>query len=240
MPLHDHFHPPLSKQKNWEGFHGLWPGLITVQLNQMLPTRFEAEPSVHVGAAIEVDVATLESPGTSDWNHTTSGDLAVALSTPSLAIETDTPTESEYEIRVFDLARNRRLVAAIELVSPSNKDRPESRQVFVSKCRALLRSGVSVTIVDIVTARRFNLYAELLEFVGQVDPTFGPEPPGLYAAACRWIPRGRRHLLETWSYTLQLDQPLPTVPLWLAENFAVPLDLEASYAQTCQALRITN
>ncbi|MGL4423714.1 MAG: DUF4058 domain-containing protein, partial [Gemmataceae bacterium] len=60
MPLRDHFHPPLSSRKNWEGFHGLWPGLITVKLNQLLPERFEAEPSIHIGSAIEVDVATLD------------------------------------------------------------------------------------------------------------------------------------------------------------------------------------
>jgi hypothetical protein len=53
MPLRDHFHPPLSRTKNGEGFHGLWPGSMTVQLNELLPARFEAEPSVHVGSEIE-------------------------------------------------------------------------------------------------------------------------------------------------------------------------------------------
>jgi hypothetical protein len=37
---------------------------------------------------------------------------------------------------------------------------------------------------------------------------------------------------------MQIGQPLPTLPLWLADNFSVPLDLEASYEETCQALRI--
>ena len=59
----------------------------------------------------------------------------------------------EYEVRVFDLKRDRRLVAAIELVTPSNKDRPESRQVFVAKCQSLLRQGVSLVIIDVVTVR---------------------------------------------------------------------------------------
>jgi hypothetical protein len=38
--------------------------------------------------------------------------------------------------------------------------------------------------------------------------------------------------------TLELGQPLPTLPLWLAENFAVPLELEMSYEETCRTLRI--
>jgi hypothetical protein len=35
-------------------------------------------------------------------------------------------------------------VAAIEIVSPANKDRPEHRRKFVAKCAALLQQGVSV------------------------------------------------------------------------------------------------
>ena len=52
-------------------------------------------------------------------------------------------------------------MAAVEIVSPGNKDRPESREAFVSKCHALLRQNVCVAIVDPVTERQANLYAEL-------------------------------------------------------------------------------
>jgi hypothetical protein len=45
-------------------------------------------------------------------------------------------------------------------------------------------------------------------------------------------------LLETWPQTLALGQPLPTVPLWLADNLAVPLELEESYEQSCSILNI--
>jgi len=74
-------------------------------------------------------------------------------------------------------------VAAIELVSPGNKDRPEKRNAFVSKCAALLQKGVAVCIVDVVTTRQFNLYAELLQFLGQSDP--GRTVP---APLCRVVP----------------------------------------------------
>ena len=45
------------------------------------------------------------------------------------------------------------LLAAIEIVSPANKDRPENRRAFAAKCAALLRQGVAVSILDVVTAR---------------------------------------------------------------------------------------
>ena len=156
----------------------------------------------------------------------------------SVAVETDLLNTDEYEVRVYDAARGRRLVAAVEIVSPSNKDRPESRRGFVAKCEALLHQGVSVSIVDLVTSRRFNLYTELLALVGQTNASMGDEPPAIYAAACRWTERGSKRILETWSHVLTIGQPLPTLPLWLAVNFSIPLDLEATYEETCRVLRI--
>ena len=33
-------------------------------------------------------------------------------------------------------------------------------------------------------------------------------------------------------------QPLPTLPIWLKESWAISLDLEASYEESCRTLRI--
>ena len=89
----------------------------------------------------------------------------------SLAIETEVPDFDEYEVRIYDAQRGRTLVATIEIVSPANKDRPEHRNAFVGKCAALLQKGVAVSIVDLVTVRHFNLYADVLAFLGHTDPT---------------------------------------------------------------------
>ncbi|NLX97092.1 MAG: hypothetical protein GXY83_13030 [Rhodopirellula sp.] len=127
--------------------------------------------------------------------------------------------------------------AAIEIVSPGNRDRPENRRAFVAKCAALLQEQVSVVIVDLVTVRHFNSYADLLEWIGRSDPGLGADPPGIYAAACRTTRQNRQWLVETWVRPLTVGLPLPTLPLWLADNLAVPLELEASYEETCRALR---
>ncbi len=87
-------------------------------------------------------------------------------------------------MRVYDTELGRLLVAAIEIVSPANKDRPESRRAFVAKCAALLQQRVSVTIIDLVTDHHFNLYHDLLEFIGQTNGSPEQAPP-IYAAACR-------------------------------------------------------
>ena len=46
-------------------------------------------------------------------------------------------------------------------------------------------------------------------------------------------------LIESWMQPLSIGRPLPTLPLWLADDLAVPLDLEASYEQTCRILRLS-
>ncbi|MEZ6087094.1 MAG: DUF4058 family protein [Pirellulaceae bacterium] len=96
---------------------------------------------------------------------------------PTLTLELD-PTEIyEYEVLIFDQQRGRELVAAIEIVSPANKDRPETRQAFVSKCAALLQKKICVSIVDLVTVKNFNLYCEVLDVFGQTGSAFAPIHP---------------------------------------------------------------
>jgi hypothetical protein len=211
MPLRDHFHPPVSLEATWDALHGMWPAEIVRQLRQRLPQGYVAAPTVHPGSQVEVDVA----------------------------VETEVPDYDEYSVRISDAERGRQLVATIELVSPGNKDRPEKRNAFVGTRAALLRKGVAVSIIDVVTPRQFNLYAELLQFLGQSDPSLGEPLPHLYAVSCRWRPQDKRMLLQTWSHTLALGQPFPTLPLWLTGKLAVPLDLEASYEQACHDLWIT-
>lgn len=243
MPLRDHFRPPVENLASWEGFHGGWPMVIVQQLRKQLPTGYVAEPRVHLGSYAEIDVAAFEKDELS-WHFAPSegnGGVATAVwapPQPSVCVETNLPDFYEYAVRIYDDKRRQHLVAAIEIVSPASKDRPEHRNVFIGKCAAMLQKGVAVSIVDLVTVRHFNLYAELLAFIGHSDPTLGAEPPNLYAASCRWVEKGKRSLLEAWSYILAVGQSLPTLPLWLAEDLVIPLDLEQSYEQACHDLWI--
>jgi hypothetical protein len=242
MPLRDHFHPPLSERKRWDALHGAWPTVIVIDLNGRFPPRYVASPRIHLGASFEIDVAASEQhQADPPVGEESSIDGGIAVATwappkPTLTVETDLPDQDEYEVRIFE-TESERLVAAIEIVSPANKDRLESRRAFAAKCSALLQQGVSVSIVDLVTTRRANLYGDLLEMLGQSDP-FLSDPPSLYAAACRWRQEGQSWYLETWTHALAVGRPLPTLPLWLSADLAVPLELETTYEETCRILRI--
>ena len=243
MPLRDHFRPPVVEKSSWEGFHAVWPTVIVQHLRSFLPPGYKAEPRVRLGTEMEIDIGALESRddpsyGVASQHNGGTGTATWTGGPAALDLETDLPEEYEYEIRIFDHQRRRELVAAIELVSPANKDRPQTREAFVAKCAALLRKGVAVSVVDLVTTNRHNLYAQLMEFIGHPDPTMSPDGPPTYAASCRWINLGRRAKLEAWSYPMAVGESLPTLPLWLDHELVVPLDLEASYEKACYDLRI--
>lgn len=70
-------------------------------------------------------------------------------------------------------------------------------------------------------------YSLLLELLGLSEPFVSPEPPLRYAVACRTTMKDDAWLFESWAHALQLGQTLPTLPLWLADNFALPLELES-------------
>ena len=229
MPLRDHFRPPTIKMASWEGFHGQWPAVIVQQLKKLLPAGYVAGPRVHFGsqAAVAVVVDETAEPLDTGW----------VPPPPNVSVEIDLDFD-EYEVRIYNATRERTLVATIEIVSPANKDRAEARNAFIGKCAALLRKGIAVSIVDLVTVRHANLYAELLALLGLPERTFGAEPPAVYAASCRWVREKNRAVLQTWPRALAVGQPLPVLPLWLTPARALSLDLEASYEKACDDLSI--
>lgn len=244
MPLRDHFRPPISTYGSWDRLHGQWPAMIVIALDPLLPAHYVAAPRVHLGSAIEIDVASYERDDAGFRSAGASGNgggIATAVwapPQPTLATATDPPGQDTYEVLVYDSASGQRLVSAVEIVSPANKDRPEHRRAFIAKCAALLQEGVCVAIVDLVTTRTSNLYRELMEFLGQPESAFPEDAPSLYAVTLRWTDRANQWTLETWVNPLGLGRPLPTLPLWLAADLAVPLELEPSYEETCRLLRI--
>ncbi len=243
MPLRDHFHSPWSDDNYWEGFHSAWANTIVRHLNgSLLPERFRAVPQVHLGAAVETDVATFERLTSANGASTESGSSALATTVwappePTQTLTAEFLAQDVCEVRVYDAERGMRLVGAIEFVSPGNKDRPEAPQAFVAKCAAYLLEQVALIVVDVVTQRRASLHQALLRLVAPGHTSEGVPP--LYAAAYRSRPEnGRLDQLDTWAVSLAVGQTLPTLPLWLPGDAPVPIELEMSYEETCRVLRI--
>ena len=244
MPLRDHFRPPIWKLASWEGFHGGWPMCIVQQLSPLLPAEYTAEPRVHLGSYYEIDVCAYEDDeARTPWksappDRNRQGTVTAPPPNPTFVIDAELNEQYAYEVLVYDQTRARQLVAAIEIVSPANKDRPENRRAFVTKCAALMQQGICVSLVDLVTTRGFNLYCDLLSVLDGSDPAFFPDPTPTYAVTLRYRNVKRTSKLESWAYSLAVGDALPMLPIWLSDELNVMLDLETSYEETCRVLRI--
>ncbi len=230
MPLLDHFHPPLSVRRHWHAFHNSWATYLASDLNRRLPENYFAEANVQFG--IEIDVATFQEPG-SFPPTTPEADGEWTPPEPVLTIPFPLVTDV-VEILVYATKEGPILAGAVELVSPANKDRPESREAFVSKCETYLQQGVGLVMADVVTERTANLHLELLARLGQTAKMSIP----LFAASYRPVKRQEQTKLDIWQEPVALNNPLPTMPLWLRGGLCLPVDLETTYERTCQEQRV--
>lgn len=221
MPLHDWTDLP-----GWEGMHIFWMTEIARALRASLPPGYRAvigsSPLVAVGVApVKPDVAVTNgsrhappAPGAADSAREPDVEMAVATLTEDSTVLVE---------------REGRLVAAVELISPRNKDRPGSRDQYAARYLNYLRGGVHLLLVDV--------HRRPLDF-GFAQPIAAGLEPGLPAPAApsavsyrvgAAAAQGGR-MLAVWHRTLTIGAPLPPMPLPLTPDDRVVVDLEATYA----------
>ena len=135
MPLLDHFRPPLVLHRHWHSFHHAWVTYIASDLNQRLPNGYFAEPNVQF--AIEIDVAAFNETEFKPNMVWPTGAVQAGWTVPAPTLTIPLPIITDVvEVLVFDGEGGPTLAGAIELLSPSNKDRPTSRDAFYDRtCR---------------------------------------------------------------------------------------------------------
>ncbi len=238
MPLLDHFHPPLHPARHWESFHAFWATALAESLNtSLLPAGYFAEAQTHIGGRFEVDVGTFES---SDPNATDRGPIAVAEA-PAVVIPPPVASmpivfPDSIEVQVLSEEGGLEIVAAVELISPGNKDRAETRDAFVAKCATYLQEGVGLILVDIVSNRRTNFHDRLSDFFGAACPM--PTGTHLYASAYRPIRLDRDGCLDVWTESLIIGGNLPSLPLALRRGPTLMLDFDSTYHEACRRSRL--
>lgn len=200
-----------------------------------MPDGYFAEEHAHAGARVEIDVTTF-----ADDNPPPPGG-AVATRTyappaPPLVVPVAFP--DEFAVRVYEAEGGARLVAAVELVSPANKDRGAHRAAFANKCAGYLAQGVALIVVDVVTSRAADLHADILRLLGHTADSGLPAGTDLYAVAYRPIVRDKVGRVEAWPEALAVGRGLPTLPLTLSAELCLPIDLEATYTTACGRRRL--
>jgi Protein of unknown function (DUF4058) len=235
MPLLDHFRPPIYPRHRWESFHSNWATRIADALNESMSEDFLAEEYTHSADSLEIDVATYSDDSKASGN----GQPAVLIWRPKAApVVMPAIFPDNFEVRVFNRVGGMNLVAAIELVSPGNKDRPEEVQAFATKVASYLHQGVAVIVIDIVTVRRANLHNATMQLISAPEGTAMTGDPAHYAVSYRPLTRDGKPEIEIWPQPFALGDRLPTMPLRLTGDTFVPVDFEGAYQEACRRRRI--
>src|SRR5258708_5261154 len=125
MPLLDHFNPPLNRTHPWRSFHGAWAAAMARLLNQgVLPAGYYAVPLVDRDGPIEIDVAALREQDAPIFSAGPAATQTWTPPAPGLTLAVELPPAEGVEVQVFADDGDPRLAAAVELLSPRNKDRP--------------------------------------------------------------------------------------------------------------------
>ena len=228
MPLHD-----WTDRRGWDGVHHLWITELLRWAKPRLPTGYRAyigsAPTVAVGAPPEKPAVSVR-----QWPE----EPSAGSSGPTIpSLPSENPDEEvavarlDPETSVFVESRDR-LVAALELVSPRNKDRPVACAGYRALRELLAGRGPSATGGRSPTSLGVLLCRSHCR--GIADPA-----AILSAALGRELPRGRAsgdgrphpgHL----GRPLIAGGPLPNATLPLTVEAAVSVDLEQTYQRAVE------
>lgn len=227
MPLHD-----WTSLPGWVGVHQVWIVELLYALKPQLPAAYRAYIGTTPTFAIGGPDDGRPDVGVRDWS----------AGGPPAGLIPDAGFEPDEEVAVAALAtdtallveRSGRLIAAIELVSPRNKDRVAAQAAYAAAYTSYLLRGVHLLLVDV--HRRPTAFS----FADQVARGLRLAQPAVaapFAVGYRVgdaAPDGGR-FLAVWRRPLAVGEPLPPMRLPLSADESVAVDLEGTYRRAAEA-----
>ncbi len=230
MPAHDWARVDAGI---FHAFHLAWLGYLQTALNDgLLPAGYYALAEQHAGAAIPDFLTLHASPaGTALPRHPRGAGVATVT-------KTQPRVQRKLAARAAPRARRRTLavrhvsghqiVSLFEIVSIANKDRRRSVTEFVNKVVAAIQFGIHVTLVDLFPPGPQDPGGMHGAVWDRFDPdhpyTLPPDQPLTLAAYAAHKPA------RVYINHLAVGDPLPEMPLFLAEDAFIRLPLERTYA----------
>jgi hypothetical protein len=226
MPLHNWDDP-----SGWDGVHHFWITHLFNWIKPRLPDDYRAYvgsvPALMEGAVPErPDVAVRhwlpEPPAEATSEEGSAADIPLEEPIVETATLTLDPQMALY------VAYRGRLVAALELISPRNKDRPAARAAYLHRYLSYLQDSVHLLLVD-VHRRPMNFsFADALDQELHIALPPLPAPMAVAYRVGEPAPQGGR-FVAIWRRTLSVGQPLPTMLLPLTVHTAIPVNLDETY-----------
>ncbi|MCI0458445.1 MAG: DUF4058 family protein [Gemmataceae bacterium] len=229
MPLHD-----WKDERGWDGVHLLWLAQLLDWIQPRLPPGFRA----YVGS---VPALTLEA-GNGKPDVTVRGwrsPPSDAAPSGSAALVPDRETVATFTLdpqRAIHVDWHGQLIAALEVVSPRNKDRLDAKARYTRRYLGYLRQGVHLMLLDVFSQPvGFSFADAISDDLGLGEPAT-PPPHAISYRVGGPVPRDEEMGTQValWRRLLQVGQPLPELPLALDEDKVVIVDLETTYHQAAR------
>jgi hypothetical protein len=197
--------------------------------------------SEQVATRMQTDLLTLRAQARDPARPNTNGALAVAEAPPpvGLSVRPDPKRKPRRPVRrgrhlVLRHVSGHQVVALVEIVSPSNKDRAAHVRELAEKVARSLEAGVHVLLLDLL-------------------PPTQRDPGGMHAAVWRWFdtapyepPADRPLTLVSYAWDgeepkaylepVAVGTPLIDMPLFLTAEHYVNAPLESTYREAYQGM----
>jgi hypothetical protein len=236
MPLHD-----WTIMSGWDGVHHSWITELLRWIKPRLPVGYR----VYIGTVPTVAVAAPPDRPDVQVRRENEGDQRLPVSTEEAGVALS--EEPDYEIalekvdpfKALYVERSGLMIAALELISPRNKDRPSARETYLMRYLSYIMQGVHLLLVD-VHRRPLNFsfadrIAQELEIPNQ--PSLPPPVAVSYRVGEPAATGGS--LVALWRRPLLVGQPLPSLVLPISVNAAVTVDLEYTYVRAAADAYLT-
>src|SRR5262249_43230001 len=152
MPLHE-----WTDERGWDSVHPVWLTYLLEYVQERLPEGYKAflggVPSLTVDTGHgkpDVSVRQWDAEPATEIATTDTGLLEPDLEA-SVAVRLDPQ-------RAVHVDFHGQLIAALELVSPRNKDRTDSKETYTNRYLGYLRLGVHLMVVDVLPGKPVSVH----------------------------------------------------------------------------------
>jgi hypothetical protein len=215
-------------------FHTLWIGHLAEALEGILPQGYYALAEQHLGRK-QGDVLGLHASDPQEEPHVPEapedGTVAVAEAPPKVFRKLEAFPSGKGSRRTLTIRHvsGHRIIALVEILSPSNKSSASSATEFVQKALAALRAKIHLVIVDLFPPSKHDpqgMHAALWEYFDDTTyelPEKQPLTLASYAAGTS---------ITAYIEHLAVGEPLKDMPLFLTSQRYVYLPLASTYDTT--------
>jgi hypothetical protein len=237
MPIHDWTRVDAGI---FRAFHLKWIAELDKSLNGgLLPSGYYALPEQHAGSVIP-DVLTLHASPASDEPlplPPATGGTALAEAPPKVLRKQTVGSVARTRRRTLAIRHvsQHRLVALLEIVSPANKDRPQSVAEFAAKVVSALDYGVHVFLIDLFPSGLHDLCGMHGTIWQRLECTEEPYD----------LPADKRLTVASYVASdpvdIYLEHPavgvgLAEMPLFLRPDRYIDVPLEATYQEAYRTM----